>query len=135
MLAPGQSAPVVAVNVAIATTAPDSVTNTATVVGGGETNTGNNTSSVTSAILRLPTIDFGFSSASPEGTSPGPAGDIAVNLERLGDLSRESTVTYSLSAGPAPSASPDDFVGGFISGSVTFAPNQASAPIRIFTTP
>ena len=135
VLAPGQSAPVVAVNVAIATTAPDSVTNTATVVGGGETNTGNNTSSVTSAILRLPTIDFGFSSASPEGTSPGPAGDIAVNLERLGDLSRESTVTYSLSAGPAPSASPDDFVGGFISGSVTFAPNQASAPIRIFTTP
>jgi uncharacterized repeat protein (TIGR01451 family) len=46
----GQSAPVVFVTVAIAATAPASITNTATVAGGGETNTGNNTSSVTSTV-------------------------------------------------------------------------------------
>ena len=42
-LAGGASYPVLTLTVTVATTAPSSVTNTATVSGGGETNTGNNT--------------------------------------------------------------------------------------------
>jgi hypothetical protein len=47
----GQSAPVLIVNVAIAATAPASITFTAAVFDNYDTNTGNNTSSVTSAVL------------------------------------------------------------------------------------
>jgi Tol biopolymer transport system component len=85
----------------------------------------------------LPTIDFGPTVyiGCCEGTAPGAAGSITVALERRGDLSRESTVTYALSGGPAPSASGDDIVGGFVSGSVTFAANQVWASITILTTP
>lgn len=106
--------------------------------GNADSQPGNNIGQAQITVTRpdpLPTIDFGTLSASPEGTAPGPAGTITVNLQRQGDLSRESTVTYSLSAGPAPSASPDDIVGGFASGSITFAVNQVFAGITIFTTP
>src|SRR6202022_115172 len=45
VLAKGASYPVITVTVSVATNAPGSVTNTATVSGGGETNTSNNTAS------------------------------------------------------------------------------------------
>ncbi len=85
----------------------------------------------------LPTIDFGPTVylGCCEGTAPGAPGTIFVNLERQGDLSRESTVHYTLSAGPAPGASTEDIIGGFISGTVTFAADQVFAGVTINTTP
>ena len=108
--------------------------------GNADSQPGNNTAQARVTVTRsdpLPTIDFGptVRLGCCEGTAPGPAGTIFVNLERQGDLSRESTVYYTLSAGPAPGASPDDIVGGFVSGSVTFAVDQVFAGVTINTTP
>ena len=52
MLAAGQSYPPITLTVNVASTAPASVTNTATVSGGGETNTANNTASDVTTINR-----------------------------------------------------------------------------------
>ena len=58
MLAAGQSYPPITLTVNVASTAPASVTNTATVSGGGETNTANNTASDVTAINVTGTPDL-----------------------------------------------------------------------------
>src|SRR5258705_4821527 len=56
VLAPGASYPAIALIVNVAGTAPPSVTNTASVSGGGETNTSNDTATDVTAVTQLPDL-------------------------------------------------------------------------------
>src|SRR5262249_29628151 len=55
-LAPGSSYPVLSITVSVANDAPASITNTATVTGGGEINTANDTARDTTAVTQLPDL-------------------------------------------------------------------------------
>src|SRR6185295_11592964 len=56
VLAPGASYPAIALIVDVAGTAPPNVTNTASVSGGGETNTSNDTATDVTAVTQLPDL-------------------------------------------------------------------------------
>lgn len=95
----GASATTITINVGIASNAPVSVNNTATVSGGGETNTSNNTSSVTSSVTQLTPVTinvpagvtYSFNGQSKTGTQ-------TINIAP-GAYTLSTTTPQSLGAG------------------------------------
>jgi uncharacterized repeat protein (TIGR01451 family) len=85
-LSGGSSYPAITLTVNVATNAPSSVTNTATVAGGGETNTSNNTANDPTTILTLP--------------------DMTITKTHTGNFAQGQTgATYTITAsniGPSP---------------------------------
>ena len=78
-LAPGASYPPVAITVNVAASAPASVTNTATISGGGDVNTANNTASDVTTILPAASFEPGFSPGSIEGQEGWSGGTIPIS--------------------------------------------------------
>ncbi len=80
-----------------------------------------------------------------EGTAPGTGGTLSFQLYRVGDLIDQQTVGYMIGGGSIPSilpgfpgtvsASSDDIIGGFRSGSVIFAPGQDTVTVTITANP
>ena len=100
VLAPGQAAPVVTIGVNIAATAPASITNTASVAGGGETDTTNNTSSVTSPVTQLvPDLTITKSTTSPFQQGGTATYDLVVRNSGNGPSSGGYTIADVLPAG------------------------------------
>ncbi len=75
-LAAASSYPAITITVNVSATAPASVTNTAAVSGGGETNTGNNSAS--------------------DPTTINPVADLTISKSHTGNFTRGSTGTYTL---------------------------------------
>src|SRR6185369_1791361 len=73
-LAAGTNYPAVTVTVTVASTAPASVTNQATVSGGGETNTANNSASDPTAIAAAPVADLTVTKTHAGGFTQGQTG-------------------------------------------------------------
>ena len=78
VLAAGASYPAITLNVNVSATAPSSVTNTASVSGGGETNTGNDSASDATTINQL--------------------ADMTITKSHTGNFTRGSTGTYTITA-------------------------------------
>src|SRR5258705_4217734 len=100
VLAPGASYPAIALIVNVAGTAPPSVTNTASVSGGGETNTSNDTASDVTAVTQLPdlTLTKTHVGTFTQGQS-GATYTLTVANFGAADTSGAVTVTDTLPAG------------------------------------
>ena len=87
-------------------------------------------------VLPAPLITISQATDALEGTPPGAGGTLSFTLARSGDLTGVTTVGFRIdpsSFGFAASA--DDLVGGFGTGSVTFAAGQSSAVVTFETIP
>ncbi|HSM85315.1 MAG TPA: hypothetical protein VLT16_04155, partial [Candidatus Limnocylindrales bacterium] len=99
ILAAGSSYPAISLQVNIAAGAPATVTNSATVSGGGDSNTANNTAADPTSIG---TVDLGVSLVAGQGLSVGDTGDVFVyRVSNLGNASSSGavTLTYAVSTG------------------------------------
>ena len=99
-LAAGGSYPPLTLTVNVAANAPASVTNTATVSGGGETNTANDTASDTTAITQVP--DLTVTSTHSGTFKQGDSGDtytITVSNVGTGPTSGMVSLVDTLPAG------------------------------------
>ncbi len=89
----------ISINVNIASNAPASITNTATVSGGGETNTSNNTSSVTSSVTQLTPVTINV----PAGVTYSFNGQSLTGTQTVnvapGTYTLSTTTPQSLGAG------------------------------------
>ncbi len=107
-IAPGASAPAVTVSVSVASNAPASITNTATVAGGGELNTSNNSGSVVVSVTALTPVtitvpagvSFALNSVNYTGTQtvslpPGQYVLSTTTPQQLGPGTRAEFVNWS----------------------------------------
>ena len=104
-LAAGSAFPALTVKVGVANNAPASVTNTAAVSGGGETNTSNDTANDPTTIIQAADLTIGVSHASQ--FRQGDSADnytIAVNNVGPGSTSGLVTITDTLPTGLTPTA-------------------------------
>ena len=104
-LAVGSSYPAITLTVTVANNAPASVTNTATVSGGGEVNTGNNTASDPTTITQMPdmTITKSHSGSFQQG-QVGATYTLTARNSGFAATSGTVTVTDTLPAGLTPTA-------------------------------
>jgi uncharacterized repeat protein (TIGR01451 family) len=144
VLASGGSYPVLTLTVSVAASAPASVTNTATVAGGGESNTGNDSASDPTTIRQLPDLIIGISHA---GTFlPGDQSDTyTILISNVGGVPTDGStvsVTDTLPAGLTPTAADSGTINGWtvsFSGQIVTATrsdvlnNGASYPALIVT--
>jgi uncharacterized repeat protein (TIGR01451 family) len=103
-LAAGASYPQISLTVNVATNAPASVTNSATVSGGGELNTANDTASDVAAVGQLADLTIAMTHA---GTfSQGQSGAYAITVTNAGSAASSGTVSVTdvLPAGLAATA-------------------------------
>lgn len=93
-LAAGSSYPPITLTVNVASNAPASVTNTATVSGGGETNTANNTASDPTTITEVLLPDLGIVKSHTGNFSQGQTGaTYAITVSNAGPGATSGTVT------------------------------------------
>jgi uncharacterized repeat protein (TIGR01451 family) len=114
-LAPGASYPALTLTVSVAGNAPASVTNTATVAGGGEVNTANDSAKDVSPIT--PVADLAISKTHVGTFHPGDGADtytIAVSNVGSAPTAGPVTVTDVLPAGLAPTAADSGTVNGWV---------------------
>jgi uncharacterized repeat protein (TIGR01451 family) len=90
----GASAPPVNFNVNIESNAPLSITNTATIAGGGEVNTGNNSGSVTSPVSPLP-ADLTISKTTTSTFQQGGTASYTLTVTNIGNSPTTSVFTVS----------------------------------------
>jgi uncharacterized repeat protein (TIGR01451 family) len=100
-LAAGSSYPAITLTASVAANAPSSITNTATVSGGGELNTGNNTASDSATIVPLTVISNVTSSSSNGTYAAGQSISIQVSFSQ--NVSVTGTPTLMLNSGGAAS--------------------------------
>jgi uncharacterized repeat protein (TIGR01451 family) len=113
-LAAGASHPALIVTVSVAATAPPTVTNTATVAGGGEANTANN--SATDVTPTTPVADLTISKTAVGTFRQGDAADtysIIVGNAGSAPTASPVTVTDTLPAGLAPTAADNGTINGW----------------------
>ena len=114
-LGAGGSYPNLTLTVSVSATAPLSVTNTASVSGGGEVNTSNDTSSDTTTIS--PVADLTISNAHNglfhQGDTTGDIYIISVSNEGAGVTSGSVTVTDTLPVGLTPTAADTGTIKGW----------------------
>jgi uncharacterized repeat protein (TIGR01451 family) len=115
VLAGSSSYPALTVTVSVSATAPPSVTNTATVAGGGELNTSNDSASDPTTITGLANLTIGISHA---GTfNPGDTADTyTITVSNVGALPTDgSTVTVidTLPTGLTPTAADSGTINGW----------------------
>lgn len=100
VLAPGQAAPVVTIGVDVGATAPASITNTAGVAGGGDADTTNNSSSVTSTVTQLvPDLTIAKSTTSAFQQGGTATYDLVVSNSGNGPATGTITLSDQLPAG------------------------------------
>ena len=92
-LAPASSYPVITVNVNVAGNAPASVTNTAVVSGGGETNTTNDTATDVTTIT--PTPDLAITKTHVGDFTVGQPGTYTITVSNAGGAPTVGTVTMT----------------------------------------
>jgi len=114
VLASGNSYPTLPILVAVAANAPPSVTNTATVSGGGETNTSNDSDDDPTTIIQVAdlTIDKSHVGDFTQG-DPDETYSILVQNVGPGPTSGAVTVTDNLPAGLRPTAANNGTVNGW----------------------
>jgi len=94
ILAAGNSYPVIALTVNVASNAVSSVTNTAAVAGGGETNTSNDSASdVTTVIQQVP--DLTLTQNQPANLAPGGTGSFTLLASNIGNAPTTGLVTVT----------------------------------------
>ncbi len=92
----GQAAPAVTITVNIAANAPATLINTATVAGGGETNTGNNASTVTNTLAGSGTPDLALTKAATSVTFvPGGTATYTLTVRNVGTGPTRGTYTVT----------------------------------------
>ncbi len=126
-LAAGTSFPALTITVAVANNAPASVTNTATVAGGGESNTANDSASDPTTITQA--ADLTVSKSHTGNFRQGHAADtytLIVNNIGAGPTVGAVTVTDTLPSGLAPTAADNATINGW---AVTFT-NQTITATR-----
>ena len=92
-LAASSSYPAITLNVNVSTTAPSSVTNTATVSGGGETNTTNDSASDVTSIGSVP--DLTITKSHTVTFTQGGTGSYTITAKNSGTAATSGTVTVS----------------------------------------
>jgi uncharacterized repeat protein (TIGR01451 family) len=106
VLASGGSYPPLTLSVSVAPTAPASVTNTASVAGGGEVNTANNTANDPTPIVQVADLTLALSHSG--SFHPGDSADTyTILVSNVGAVPTDGspvTVTDTLPAGLAPTA-------------------------------
>ena len=96
VLGAGGSYPAITLTVNVSASAPASVTNTATVSGGGETNTGNNTASDVTSILAAAVPDLTIAKSHSGNFTRGQIGaTYTILVSNSGAASTSGTVTVS----------------------------------------
>ena len=114
-LAAGSSYPALTLTVSVAANAPASVTNTATVAGGGEVNTANDSASDVTAITQL--ADLAIAKSHTGTFRPGdPADAYTITVSNVGAAPTDGspvTITDVLPAGLAPTAADNGTVNGW----------------------
>ena len=115
VLAGGNSYPVLTLTVSVSATAPTSVTNTATVGGGGELNTANDSASDPTTIIQLPDLNIALSHV---GTFlPGDRNDTyTILISNVGAAPTDGstvTVTDTLPTGLSPTAADNGTINGW----------------------
>src|SRR5262249_53098305 len=113
-LAANASYPTLTVTVAVANNAPSSVTNTAKVSGGGETNTGNDSASDPTSITQLPDLTITKSHAG--NFSEGDSADtytISVGNAGFAPTSGTVTVSDTLPTGLTPTSADNGTINGW----------------------
>ena len=111
-LAPGANYPAIALTVNVASDAPASVINTATVHGGGETNTANDTASDVTAIASVLVCTYSVSPALGTFPAAGGSGSLAVTAPAGCSWTASSALEWVTLTAPA---------------SITVAPNTGAA--------
>jgi uncharacterized repeat protein (TIGR01451 family)/fimbrial isopeptide formation D2 family protein len=98
------SYPDITITVNVSATAPSSVTNTASVSGGGETNTGNDSANDATTITQLP--DLTVAKSHTGNFTRGSTGSYSITATNSGAAATSGTVTVTdtLPAGLAPTA-------------------------------
>ena len=94
-LAAGANYPFITVTVDVALNAPANVTNTATVSGGGETNTTNDLALDLTFVLPPPTTDLSISVFNPFNFVQGQPGTYTIGVFNVGTLDSSGTVTVT----------------------------------------
>jgi uncharacterized repeat protein (TIGR01451 family) len=115
VLADGSSYPVLTITVSVANNAPANVTNTATVAGGGEVNTNNDTASDPTIIS--PVADLTISKTHTGDFHPGDRADVyTITVSNVGAAPTDGslvTVTDMLPTGLEPTTADDGTIGGW----------------------
>ena len=104
VLAEGASYPEIVLTVAVAATAPGSVTNTATVGGGGEINLANDSASDVTAIIQLPDLTLSSTHGSFAQGQNGATYSLLVSNIASAPTEGTVTVTDTLPGGLAATA-------------------------------
>jgi uncharacterized repeat protein (TIGR01451 family) len=91
VLAPGNSYPIISIFVTVAQNAPASVTNTATVTGGGDITPGNNTASDTTTINQTPDLTI-TKSHTPDPFVVGSTGTYTITVSNEGSIATSGQV-------------------------------------------
>jgi uncharacterized repeat protein (TIGR01451 family) len=114
-LASGASYPALTITVAVSPTAPTSVTNTAAVAGGGETNLANDGDSDLTAITQAP--DLTISKTHTNDFRQGDATDVyTITVSNAGAAATDGsvvTITDTLPAGLTPTAADNGTISGW----------------------
>ena len=114
-LASGASYPALALTVGVASNAPASVTNTASVAGGGELNTTNDTASDLTVIT--PVADLTIAKSHNGNFTQGDSADLyTITVSNIGSGSTDGsavTVTDTLPTGLTPTAADNGFINGW----------------------
>ncbi len=92
-LAPGASYPPITITVNVASNAPPSVTNVATVGGGGDLNAGNNTATVVTPIARA--ADLSITKSHTGNFTQGQTATYTVTVTNIGAAATNSTVVVA----------------------------------------
>jgi uncharacterized repeat protein (TIGR01451 family) len=125
-LASGASYPVLTLTVSVANTAPASVVNTATVAGGGQVNTANDSASDTVPITQV--ADLTISKSAKNAFHPGDtAATYTITVSNVGAAATNGsvvTVTDVLPAGLTPTAANSGIINGW---TVSFVGQQVTA--------
>jgi uncharacterized repeat protein (TIGR01451 family) len=126
VLASSGSYPVLTLTVGVSATAPASVTNTATVAGGGQIETGNHSASDPTTIIQSPILSI---AKSHTGTfNPGDPADVyTIRVGNVGAAPTDGsavTVTDPLPAGLSPTPADNDTINGW---TVSFSGQTVSA--------
>ncbi|HEY1376524.1 MAG TPA: hypothetical protein VGF55_07005, partial [Gemmataceae bacterium] len=114
-LAAGASYPPLTLTVGVSATAPASVTNTATVAGGGEVKTANDAASDVTAVTQV--ADLAISKTHAGTFHPGDAADVyTITVTNVGAVATDGsrvTVTDTLPAGLSPTAADRGTINGW----------------------
>jgi len=125
VLPPGESYPALTLQVAIATNSPSSVTSTATVSGGGDSNAANNSASAVTSVLGAGPGTISLNAASYIANEEDLA--LSVNLVRTAGRTGAVRVTLTTSNGTATAGT--DYTA--VSTEIEFADDQISRTILV----